>query len=162
MGGEMDQKVLMIIEDEDLLHSLRYYFSESFQLVSASSAEQGLQILRSEIYQVVIFDDLLQTRDGALFENLIQASAPTAAQILLSNAPVLPRYIRGIRKGKIFQSLRKPFTPEMLERSIRVALEQQQRNLAEADPLVLVSANPKPALGKEYSAFPSAEMDQEC
>jgi DNA-binding NtrC family response regulator len=142
----MEKKVLMINNDEELLTSLRHVFRRSFDLVIASSADRGLQLLRAGTYALVISEDLMQTRDGTPLRDLIRESAPDTLHILITDSANRKAANEAMKKGFLFRFLTKPFTSDVLERAIEAGLDRYRQVVAPKVPMEL-SLEERPARG---------------
>lgn len=80
---EMD--MLLIDDDEWIRDSLSIYFeSEDCRLVTCDSAEDGLQALGSQQFDIVIADYRLPGMDGIEFFEKSRLSHPDAVKILIT------------------------------------------------------------------------------
>jgi len=80
---EMD--MLLIDDDEWIRDSLSIYFdSEDCRLVTCDSAEDGLQLLGSQQFDIVIADYRLPGMDGIEFFKKSRLSRPDVVKILIT------------------------------------------------------------------------------
>jgi response regulator RpfG family c-di-GMP phosphodiesterase len=127
----MNQKVLMVDDDEELLNSFRRHLYKTFTLSTASTPEEALRLLQTEAFMVVVSDYLMPKMDGIQLLSLIRERAPDATRILLTGYADITIAIEAVNKGHIFRFLTKPCTPEVLTQSIEAGLEYHRLVTAE-------------------------------
>jgi response regulator RpfG family c-di-GMP phosphodiesterase len=129
----MEWKVLMVDDDEEVLNSFRRHFRKSFQLDTAPNAEEGLRLLRTGTYMVVVSDYMMPKTDGIQFLGLVREGAPDTTRMLLTGYADTMVAIEAVNKGHIFRFLTKPCAPEVLERAIQDGIEYYRLVTAEKE-----------------------------
>ncbi|MFH7319766.1 response regulator [Desulfurivibrio sp. D14AmB] len=83
---ELRHLKLLLVEDDELLrNSLELFFeNEGCRLLARESAEEGLDILRRQPFDVVITDFRLPGMNGLDFLRALQELQPAAQKILLT------------------------------------------------------------------------------
>lgn len=113
-----EMNILLIDDDEWIRDALKLFFeSEGCRLSALASAEEGIEALTSENYDIVIADYRLPGMDGLEFFRGIQKSHPHAKKILITAygsdeiaAELLELGIEGF--------IAKPFTSETIEATL--------------------------------------------
>ncbi len=115
-------QILLIDDDADLLRLLSMRLNAwNYQVITASSAEEGLSRLAVETPHLVLSDIRLPGKDGlALFEE-VQMRWPTLPVILLTAHGTIPEAVQAMTRG-VFGYLTKPFDNAALHLKIKEAL----------------------------------------
>jgi DNA-binding NtrC family response regulator len=122
--ANMNAPLLMISSDDEIMSSLGYYFRNIYQIDTTSNAEQGLAMLKTGKYGVVLYDDEMLPAQGVHFLNRIYRAAPRTARILLVEHSENSTAKEMKRSKHAFQCIIKPCTLHALERGIRMGLEE--------------------------------------
>jgi two-component system response regulator HydG len=120
-------RMMLIDDDEWIRNSLRFFFeSEGCRLLALETAEEGLEALEKENYDIIIVDYKLPGMDGLRFLEAIQISHPAAIKLLITaygNEDV----ISGSRRVGVHEFIQKPFTSKTLEKSLSRLIEERER-----------------------------------
>lgn len=119
---------LLLVDDEpNILSSLRRVLrSGSYQIHTAGSGEQGLEILSSERIDLVISDMRMPGMDGAQFLEQVAKRWPDTVRLLLTGYADLESTISAINKGSIYKYFSKPWEDNDLKLSVQHALEHKR------------------------------------
>ena len=131
----MPHKVLLVDDEPRLLEGLqRALRKEPYQIVTASSAEDALGILRSDSVDVVISDQDMPGTTGTEFLARVHQEYPDTVRFILTGHATLEVAIQSINDGAISRFFTKPCNPIDLAVTIRQALQHKDL-MAEADRL---------------------------
>jgi len=123
-----EMKSLLIDDDEWIRDSMRLYFeSEGCHLLALETAEEGMEALKGQAYDIIIADYKLPGIDGLEFLKRIQGYYPHAIKIIISaygNKKVISEAI-GIG---VQDFIEKPFTTKTIEGSLSRLLQDQKSN----------------------------------
>jgi response regulator RpfG family c-di-GMP phosphodiesterase len=149
---------VLCVDDEPLvLEGLRDILGRSFVVSVATSAADGLEILRAEpdAFAIVISDMRMPVMSGADFLRTARAVAPDAVRMLLTGHADLQAAIRAVNGARLFRFLTKPCQAQellgacvaalgqhRLQTAERVLLEETLRGSVDALSEVLALANP--------------------
>jgi DNA-binding NtrC family response regulator len=119
-------RVLLVDDDEWIRHSLGLFFEgEGCHILALETAEEGMEAIRNQTFDVIITDYRLPGMDGLVFLRLIQEASPKAKRILVTgygNEEVITRaWGMGIR-----DFIRKPFSSQALETSIKKLVQPRE------------------------------------
>lgn len=132
----MEEKILIVDDEEMLLASFRRQLRSKFNLYLADSANSGLNILeKSGPFAVVISDYRMPKMDGNEFLHLVSEKHPDTTRIMLTGNADISMAIESINKGNIFRFLTKPCAYDMLISNIQAAIRQY--NLVKAEKILL-------------------------
>lgn len=113
-----NMKILLIDDDEWIRDSLSIFFeAEGCRIVSVETAEEGLEALRSQEYDIIITDYKLPGMDGIEFLKQIQTSQQNAKKIMIT-AYKSDALIREAKKAGVQHLIAKPFTSDTIEASL--------------------------------------------
>ena len=119
-------KMLLIDDDEWIRDSLSIYFeSRGCHLNALETAEEGLEALKNQVYDIIITDYRLPGMDGLEFLRRIQASHPQAMKILITAYRSEDVVSEATRMG-IQDFIDKPFTAKNIEDSLSRLLREQK------------------------------------
>jgi DNA-binding NtrC family response regulator len=122
-----DMKILLVDDDEWIRDSLILFFEcEGCHLVALETAEEGVEALKSQSYDIIISDYKLPGMDGLEFFKLIGESHPDAMMILVTAYGNIDVASEAIRIG-IHDFIHKPFTTEDIERSLGRLIEKREK-----------------------------------
>jgi response regulator RpfG family c-di-GMP phosphodiesterase len=127
------EKVLIVDDDLEILNSFRRHFYKTYDLVTASSGEEGLKRLAEGLFVVIVSDYLMSSMDGVKFLAQAKTLAPDATRILLTGYADVNIAIESVNEGHVFRFLTKPCTPEALARSIQAGIEYHRLVTAERE-----------------------------
>jgi DNA-binding response OmpR family regulator len=123
-----DMKILLIEDDEWVRDSLRLFFeSENCLIVALETAEEGLQALANQDFDIILIDYRLPGLDGLEFLRLIQKTHSAAMKILIT-AYGSEELVAEARKLGINDYIPKPFTSEAIEASLNRLIQSRDKN----------------------------------
>ncbi len=124
-----EMKILLIDDDQWIRESLSLFLkSEGYLLVACETAEEGLETLRDETYDIIIVDYKLPGMDGMEFFKRIEGSHPDSMKILLTAYKENKIISEATRIG-VNDYIEKPFTVETLERSFSKFFEKREEKI---------------------------------
>lgn len=126
----MANKILVVDDEPHVTEALiRMLHREPYEVLSANSANEALQILSHESIAVVISDEKMPGIQGAEFLALVYRDYPDTVRIMLTGHANLDLAMRAINEGQIYRFFMKPCNEEEIIHTIRQAV--QQKELAE-------------------------------
>jgi two-component system response regulator HupR/HoxA len=123
-SGEVRPYGVLIVDDEEaILESLEFTLGNEYQIFTALTGEQGLEILRHEDIALVISDQVMPGMLGVEFFEKVIESNPRAIRMMLSGYADLESLVRAVNEGRIYRYIAKPWEPDELRINVRRALE---------------------------------------
>ena len=111
-------KILLIDDDEWIRDSLSLFFGrEGCRLIAFETAEEAIEALAEQTYDVIIADYMLPGMDGLEFFGLIKKSHPRAWKILITAYGSKEVFSESRRLG-VGEVVEKPFTTNTLEECV--------------------------------------------
>lgn len=115
--------VLYIDDEEDNLLSFKASFRRDYEIFTAPSSAQGLNILNNHTVHVIIADQRMPQSTGVEFFDIVRTAYPDPIRILLTGYTDVEAIIDAINKGQIFKYIKKPWDKLELQTSIKNAYE---------------------------------------
>ncbi len=136
-------KSILIVEDEETLRESikRIFLKEGFAVDTADSAEKGLSLLETNIYDVIISDIILPGMDGIEMLAKVREQLPDQIFIIVTAYASLDTSVRALRTGA-YDYIMKPIIHEEIKQIVRNAL--RQKSLQDENTLL------KREIGKTY------------
>ena len=142
-----DRLSLLIVDDESALcTALRRMLSPTYDVTTAASVEEALELLASGgRYQIALVDDRLPLKQGVELLTAFRDNWPSSVRLLMSAYTDFPRLVGAINQGQIHGFLSKPFTKDELDTAL-VQATQIHAIMAERDNLTAALAEQNQAL----------------
>ncbi len=114
---------ILIIDDEPVIRNLlSEILCEKYDCTAVCSAEEALEILRRENFQLVLSDINMSGMSGIQMVPQVRAAAPQTVVVMLSGEKTIDTAIEAMRAGA-FDYIQKPFALEHVEAAVKRALE---------------------------------------
>lgn len=122
-GKNGEEHTLLVVDDEpNILNALkRVLRSEDYRVLTACSAEEGLELLALNKVQVIVADQLMPTMSGVEFLGRVKEIYPDTVRMVLSGYPDFQTVTEAVNRGAIYHFLAKPWEDETLREYIRTA-----------------------------------------
>ncbi len=119
-------KSILIVEDEETLReSLKRIFEkEAFRVDTADSAEKGLSLLETGIYDVIISDIIMPGIDGIEMLAKVREDSPDQIFIVMTAYASMETAIKALRAGA-YDYIMKPVMHEEIKQVVRNALREK-------------------------------------
>ena len=117
----------MLVEDEgNILDALmRLFRREGYQLIRATSAEEGVKLLETTSVDIVISDQRMPGMQGTEFLKEVKSRYPNSIRMILSGYAQTDEIDEALDTGVISLFIPKPVNEEDLRRTVRLALLQR-------------------------------------
>jgi two-component system, OmpR family, alkaline phosphatase synthesis response regulator PhoP len=132
----MTKEKILVIEDEDDIQELIRYnlVKEGFQVVGATTGEDGVRIAKTNQPDIILLDIMLPGKDG------LEICRMLAADPLTQHVPVImvtakgeeTDVVTGLRMGAD-DYITKPFSPKILVARVKTVLRRKKREAAPED-----------------------------
>jgi two-component system probable response regulator PhcQ len=122
----METSNILIVDDEpSVIQALkRSFLDDPYNVYTAISATEGLEILAANEIKVVISDEMMPGMAGADFLAKVRTSFPAIVRIMLTGHASLDAAIRAINKGEIYRFFMKPWNDLELRFAVKSAVEK--------------------------------------
>jgi DNA-binding NtrC family response regulator len=120
----MIPKILIVDDEENILYAIKRIFRrEKYEILTATSADEGLKIMDQQDVDLVISDLKMPVTNGVEFLAMVKEKKPDALRIMLTGHADLKSVIEAIEKGEVYRFLLKPWDDEELKVTIKHALD---------------------------------------
>lgn len=123
----MPVRILCVDDERNVLRSLeRVFLDDDYELVTAASGEEGLQIMAAsgDTFQVVVSDYRMPVMNGVDFLKAVYGQWPDTVRIVLSGYADAGAIVAAINEGHIYKFIPKPWNDEELRVTIQNCLER--------------------------------------
>ncbi|MGA1867907.1 MAG: HD domain-containing phosphohydrolase [bacterium] len=121
------QQILLVDDESHILKSLqRLLMNEDYQIYTAESGNQGLELLKKHPIDLIISDQRMPSMNGSEFLARACQEYPDTIRILLTGYSDKEAIISAINNAKIYQYISKPWNNEDLKFMVKQALERHQ------------------------------------
>jgi DNA-binding NtrC family response regulator len=122
-----NKKILLVDDDEWIRDSLTLYFdTEGCQMIAVETAEEGMELLKQQDYDIILLDYKLPGIDGLTFSRKIQEIRPDAIKILITAYKNKKIVSEAVNVG-IQDLIDKPFTIKTIEDSILRLIQRNEK-----------------------------------
>jgi DNA-binding NtrC family response regulator len=128
--------ILVVDDEEDILFSLRGLLRKDFELYTAASGAEALEILRRQPVHVLMTDQRMPQMTGVELLRRAQGNCPEAIRMIFTGYADIKAVIDAINQGQIYRYLTKPWDPDELLAVLHEACEHYER-IAERKRLLL-------------------------
>ncbi|MBA1445986.1 MAG: response regulator [Chromatiales bacterium] len=129
-------KILFVDDEPNILNAYQRQLRNRFQLTTALSGREGLEIIQKEgPFSVVVADMRMPEMDGITFLEKVQEVAPDSVRLMLTGNADQQTAIDAVNKGNVFRFMTKPWPHELLVSTLEAA--QKQYHLIHAEREVL-------------------------
>lgn len=119
------QHTILVVDDEpDMVQSARMLLRAEYQVLGATSAQEGLRLLRENEVHVVMSDLRMPTMSGVEFLRRAREERPEAVRLLFTGNADIRDVIDAINQGNVYRYITKPWEPDELMVMLRQATEQ--------------------------------------
>lgn len=119
----MQPKILIIDDQPEMIEILKELLArESYHVLTAMSAEEGLRLLEKEFVDIIISDERMPGMQGSEFFGIVRKRYPETVRIILTGYASVESAMRAINEGEIFRFLVKPINRQDLYKAIEDAL----------------------------------------
>ena len=123
-----NKKILLVDDDEWIRDSLTLYFdTEGCQMIAVETAEEGIELLKQQDYDIILLDYKLPGIDGLTFSRKIQEIRPDAIKILIT-AYKNKKVVSEAMNVGIQDLIDKPFTIKTIEDSMLRLIQRNEKN----------------------------------
>lgn len=120
-------RVLCVDDEERVVQGLVPHLRKEYDVHTALSGAEGLQVLREMGGAAVVISDMrMPGMDGATFLHHVMQFFPDATRMLLTGEPGRDSAIAAVNKAQIFRFLAKPCPPAELKAAVEAGVLQHR------------------------------------
>lgn len=119
------RRILIVDDEENVLKALRRSLrKEGYELFSANSAAEGIELLQRQPVDLVMSDHLMPDMTGLELLKVVRNRWPDGVRIMLTGHADMQTAIEAINHGEIYRFLTKPWDDAELKVTLHLAFEQ--------------------------------------
>jgi len=127
-------KVLFVDDDENLLIIHKRNYRNTFHVITANSAEQGLSELKyNDDIKVIVSDYDMPVMNGIEFLSKVKEIKPNIVRVIITGRADFNMAIDAVNEGSIFRFITKPCEKEKLQMTISQCIEQYKLIVSEKE-----------------------------
>jgi FixJ family two-component response regulator len=127
-------KVLFVDDDENLLIIHKRNYRNTFHVITANSAEQGLSELKyNDDIKVIVSDYDMPVMNGIEFLSKVKEIKPNIVRVIITGRADLNMAIDAVNEGSLFRFITKPCEKEKLQMTISQCIEQYKLIVSEKE-----------------------------
>lgn len=116
-------RILLVDDEEAILETLEFTFEDDYEVLKASNALRGLEILEdNDSIAVVISDQRMPRMTGVEFLSKVVDRFPDTVRIILTGFADMTAIIQAINEGQIYAYIPKPWEPDQLKQVVSSAV----------------------------------------
>lgn len=126
--------VILVVDDDEAIRDTLYdLLSEQYACQTAETAEKAFARLEADVYDVVLTDISMPGLSGLELLGRVRQKYPDTPVIIISGISD-QEHAKGLIRLGAFEYLLKPFRLEIVEKSVKRALEYRRRKLESVNP----------------------------
>ena len=128
----MSNAAVLFVDDEvNVLHSLKRVFrSEGYDLLTACSGQEGLDILENTYPHVVVSDQRMPGMTGTEFLKKVKEKYPNTVRVILSGYTEVPAILDAVNNCGIYRFLSKPWNDEQVKLVVKDCIRKFEEKMA--------------------------------
>jgi response regulator RpfG family c-di-GMP phosphodiesterase len=115
--------ILLVDDEPEILYSLRGLLRREFELYTAESGAEALEILHRHPVHVIMTDQRMPQMTGVELLRRAQGECPEAIRIIFTGYADIKAVIDAVNEGRIYRYLTKPWDPEELVTMLHAACD---------------------------------------
>lgn len=124
MATTAPDRILLVDDERNITRAIeRLFFDADYEIVTAHSGDEGLQVLERESFQLIIADYRMEGMDGVEFFRRVYERWPDTIRIVLSGYADTAAVVGAINEGRVYKFIPKPWNDEELRHTVARALE---------------------------------------
>jgi DNA-binding NtrC family response regulator len=127
--------VLLVDDEPEILHSLKGLLRREFDLHTAESGQQALEILREHPIQVIMTDQRMPEMTGAQLLSQVREVSPETVRIIFTGYADIKAVVDAVNEGQLYRYITKPWDPDELIATLTEAAIEFQRRRQQRDVL---------------------------
>ena len=119
--------ILVVDDESEILFSLRGLLRQEFELHTAQSGAEALDIMGRHVIHVLMTDQRMPEMTGVELLQQARGACPEAVRIVFTGYADIKAVIDAINQGQIYRYLTKPWDPDELVAALRQGCDEYDR-----------------------------------
>jgi DNA-binding NtrC family response regulator len=124
---EVKHPILVVDDEPEILFSLRALLRREFEVATAESGAEAVEILQQQPIHVVMTDQRMPAMTGVELLRQVQGEWPDAIRMVFTGYSDIKAVIDSINQGHIFRYITKPWDPDELRAVLHQACGEYER-----------------------------------
>jgi DNA-binding NtrC family response regulator len=116
-------RVLFVDDEERIVNLLRLMFRTTYEVFTATSGEQALALVRSQVIHVIVSDQRMPGMPGIDLLAQVARDSPDTVRLLLTGYSDLDAIVGSVNRGEVFRFLSKPWSQDEMRATLAEAVE---------------------------------------
>ena len=121
--SDQNATILIVDDEPDILDTLRLFLEDDYQVLTATSGAEGLELLSQNQVVLIISDQRMPQMKGTEFLERAREVSPDSLRMMLTGFSDYDAIIEAVNRGHIYRYISKPWEPGDLKITIREAVE---------------------------------------
>ncbi|SIP88631.1 serine/threonine protein kinase [Aromatoleum tolulyticum] len=121
-------KVLCVDDEPGIVRSLQWLLQKQFEVLTATSGAEALELVKQHDFDVVISDQRMPTMTGVEVLREVRKLSPRTMRILLTGYSDMQAIVRSVNESEVFRFINKPWNiaelPKVVAQAITIAKTQ--------------------------------------
>jgi signal transduction histidine kinase len=118
---------ILVVDDEpDVVESVQNLLRLQYRVLGATSAQEGIEILKQQEVHVVMTDQRMPEMTGVELLRHIRGEHPDCIRLMITGYADIRAVVDAINQGNVYRYITKPWDPEELVAIIRQAVEHYE------------------------------------
>lgn len=161
MSASPRHPILIVDDEPDILLSLKGLLRREFELHTAESGQQALQILQEHPIHVIMTDQRMPNMTGIELINKARVAFPHAIRIVFTGYADIKAVVEAINTGGLYRYITKPWDPDELIDVLHQAAARYENDIARAQFAEDVKSFANDVIQQEKSQASAAGNDAE-
>lgn len=150
---EVRPKILFVDDEERIVRHLKMIFRRKYDVRTATSGEEALEILRGTHIHVLVSDQRMPHMTGIQLLSKAREISPNTMRLLLTGYSDLVSIIGAVNEGEVYKFLNKPWNQDEITAVIAECVEHA---------LVIADSPPAAGPGSVPAAVAAAEAEPDA
>jgi len=149
-------KVLFVDDERHILTALRALFRNQYEVLTANSGNEALDIVRRENVHVIVSDQRMPKMLGSQLLSQVKEISPQTMRLLLTGYADMSSIMKSINDGEVFRFITKPWDNDDIQAIVSNAAEiavRRETESSESQPMAMAPAATAIALTEQYPAL---------
>ena len=124
MDSETRHPILIVDDEPDVLFSLKSLLRHDFELHTAESGHEALQIMDEHEIHVLMTDQRMPGMTGVELVRRVRSEHPEAIRIVFTGYADIKAVVEAINSGGLYRYITKPWDPDDLIETLHAAAER--------------------------------------
>jgi DNA-binding NtrC family response regulator len=120
-------KILVVDDESIVLDSCKRVLEGRFEVISASSVDAALEVMRREPIGMILLDIKMPGKDGMSLLRMVKEKWPTIPVMVMSGYSTMET-VDQVSKTEAATFIAKPFTPDELVEAVANVINRRERH----------------------------------